>query len=65
MNISRLIVSLLVLLALIHCGGNPHDGNPTNDFDFTLPDLKGKTHGLKDYRGEVVVLNFWATWCPP
>ncbi|MCF7821253.1 MAG: TlpA family protein disulfide reductase [Mariprofundaceae bacterium] len=30
---------------------------------FTLPDLKGKTHGLPE--GEVVLLNFWATWCPP
>ena len=33
--------------------------------DFTLPDLDGKTHQLRDYRGQVVVLNFWATWCPP
>ena len=65
MNLSRLIVSLFLLLTLIHCGGNPHDGNPTSNFDFSLPDLKGKTHGLKDYSGEVVVLNFWATWCPP
>jgi len=65
MNISRLIVSLFVLLTLIHCGGNPHDGNPTSDFDFNLPDLKGNLHALKDFRGEVVVLNFWATWCPP
>ena len=65
MNFSRLLLSLLLLLALIHCGGNPHDGNPTSDFDFNLPDLKGKTHSLKDFRGEVVVLNLWATWCPP
>ncbi len=33
--------------------------------DFTLPDLDGKPHRLRDYRGQVVVLNFWATWCPP
>ncbi|MDT8376452.1 MAG: TlpA disulfide reductase family protein [Mariprofundaceae bacterium] len=30
---------------------------------FTLPDLEGKMHGLSE--GEVIVLNFWATWCPP
>lgn len=33
--------------------------------EFTLPDLDGKPHTLADYRGKVVVLNFWATWCPP
>ncbi len=33
--------------------------------DFTLTDLQGKTWNLKDLRGKVVLLNFWATWCPP
>ena len=30
-----------------------------------LRDLQGKEHRLSDYRGKVVVLNFWATWCVP
>ena len=33
--------------------------------DFTLNDLKGNQVTLKNFKGRVVFLNFWATWCPP
>ena len=37
----------------------------TAAFDFELADQYGNTHRLSDYRGKVVFLNFWATWCGP
>lgn len=33
--------------------------------DFSLVDQYGNIHSLSDYKGKVVFLNFWATWCPP
>lgn len=53
------------LAALIGCYGG---GNPTrigsNAPDFTVQDSDHKVT-LSQFRGQVVVLNFWATWCPP
>lgn len=33
--------------------------------NFTLQDLEGNAVSLSDYKGDVIILNFWATWCPP
>ncbi len=33
--------------------------------DFVLNDLDDNPHSLSDYHGQVVIINFWATWCPP
>jgi cytochrome c biogenesis protein CcmG/thiol:disulfide interchange protein DsbE len=33
--------------------------------ELTLTDIDGATHSLADYRGQVVLVNLWATWCPP
>lgn len=41
----------------------PQEGQPAPDFE--LVTLEGETVKLSDYKGKKVILNFWATWCPP
>jgi thiol-disulfide isomerase/thioredoxin len=38
---------------------------PFTPENFELNDLDGRSHSLADYRGKVVLINFWGTWCPP
>ena len=33
--------------------------------DFALPDVDGNLHHMTEYLGKPVIVNFWATWCPP
>lgn len=39
--------------------------NSAKALDFNLKDQYGVTHSLENYKGKVIFLNFWATWCPP
>jgi len=65
---TRALLSLALLAACCAAsaaGGElkPWSGGATPSL--ALRDLQGKEHKLADYRGKVVVLNFWATWCDP
>jgi peroxiredoxin len=66
-------LSILSFLLLLVVGGlaAPAAGQSSADEaarrapDFVLEQMNGDTFRLSDHSGEIVVLNFWATWCPP
>ncbi len=62
-------VGIIVLLqtkdSYLNLSGTPRLGKGMPAPDFTLPDINGKVVSLTDYRGKVVLINIWATWCPP
>jgi cytochrome c biogenesis protein CcmG/thiol:disulfide interchange protein DsbE len=66
----RLLALVCVLTVLAGCGepaSDPAEPTPRQapTLDFTRPAHDGSTFTLSDHRGDVVVLNFWATWCIP
>ena len=59
-------VVLLLLPVLGACTGEgPGDGGEEPAPAFEAPSLKGETVSLEEMEGNVVLLNIWATWCPP
>ena len=71
-----LIICLFLLIAMGPSSPGNTSGGTTSPMesdsivnskapDFTLKDINGKNITLSSFRGKVVLLNFWATWCPP
>jgi cytochrome c biogenesis protein CcmG/thiol:disulfide interchange protein DsbE len=64
-------LAILTLVCLSSCSkqsvnaGAKRSSNTKPAAEFTLKDENGATVKLSDYRGKVVLLNFWATWCGP
>lgn len=55
----RFFLCLSLFLSFVSCSVQ------AEEFQFRFEDSKGKIHQLSDYRGKWVLVNFWATWCPP
>jgi len=69
MMIKKIIPLVLLLLFLSNqlIAGN-QSLTRLNDIsvkNFNLPDIDGENYTLTDFRGQPVIINFWATWCPP
>ena len=66
----RTIAPLVLAIALICTHANAqllrYKTHPADRMiDFVVEDADGKNHKISDFKGRIVVLNFWATWCPP
>src|SRR5690242_2179580 len=67
---ARWLTVAALAAGLVSCSRGPkpvvgEEANRKPAPDFTLKDANGQTVKLSDYRGKVVLLNFWATWCAP
>lgn len=63
-------ILLILFVAIRFAGGSSGGGRTAAEVGaaaphFTLTSVSGETVSLNDQRGKVVLINFWATWCPP
>jgi peroxiredoxin len=60
-----LAAGIIILALLFGCTSKEKEAASAAAPDFTLQDLSGKKVSLSGLKGSVVLLEFWATWCPP
>ncbi len=65
----KLLFILIALFALVSGIILQRSLNTANlgpsELEIAFPDLEGKPHKLIEWKGKVLIVNFWATWCPP
>jgi len=59
------LVTVAFAAAVAACSPGKTQAETTPAPDFVIKDLQGTSLSLASYKGKVLVLNFWATWCPP
>ncbi|MBU0592167.1 MAG: TlpA family protein disulfide reductase [Gammaproteobacteria bacterium] len=69
---SALLLGILLISGLTACSGQADksatavvQADTAKIFAATFPDLEGQSQPLKQWQGKILVLNFWAPWCPP
>lgn len=67
----NLIISTMAIIALVggflmqQASDSPAKAQTEAGLDIKLPDVKGKMRDINEWHGKIVIINFWATWCPP
>ena len=64
MFIKKTVLLLFVITLFIGCT-NRSERTANAASDFILQDMDGKKVNLADFKGKPVLIDFWATWCPP
>lgn len=71
MKIKAFLIVITALIALSagiaarNLTNSINDGDKQALSEFTLPDISGKQRSILEWRGKILIINFWATWCPP
>ncbi len=63
--LKKIIYSIFLIIVVLLFGCSSNTDTSKLAPDFTLKDLSGNSVSLQQYRGKLVLLDFWATWCTP
>ena len=69
---TNLLIALFAMLALVagvivqmQLSADQQSAAPAQQLEFAFPDVNGQMQAVSQWRGKILLLNFWATWCPP